>query len=176
MISQTQNRRGISAIVATFALALALTGCGGGPDNGEPPREGGGGGGTRDTGSPKDSGPKDSGRIPTLTEEFVVGTWGDPDDADDPYLEFAEDGTVTGSDGCNDLAGTWTIEEEAIVFSELATTLVQCAGVNTWLSAAATAVVEPDDDDELAFLNGEGVPIGTLDRDGPDYDDDRDDD
>lgn len=163
MISQSSSRRGMSAIVAIFALTVALTACGpsgGGQGNDGPPR-----GDTNDTPRP----------MPTLTEEFVIGTWGDPDDTDEPYLEFAKDGSVTGSDGCNRLAGTWTIEDEAVVFSPLATTLMACAGVNTWLGAAATAVIEPDDDDELAFLNSEGVPIGTLDRDGPDFDPDLDD-
>lgn len=167
MISKSHSRRGMSAIVAIVALTVALTACGpSGGGNGGPPRDGGGtGGSTNGSGSP----------AAVLTEDFVVGTWGDPDDADDPYLEFAKDGTVSGSDGCNRLVGTWTIEDDAVVFSELATTLMACPGVNTWLSAAATAVIEPDDDDELAFLNAEGVPIGTLDRDGPDFDPDLDD-
>jgi heat shock protein HslJ len=156
-------------MIAVCALAVALTACaqpgsGGGndgPDRDGPGRDGSGGKTTQPT--------------PTLTEEFVVGSWGDPDEAGEPYLEFSDDGSVAGSDGCNQLVGTWTLESEQIVFSDLATTLMACEGVNTWLSAASTAVLEQDDDDELRILNSEGVPIGTLDRDGPDFAPDLDD-
>lgn len=53
---------------------------------------------------------------PVMTAERLLGRWGaDPDTAERlrvPWLRFAHDGTLTGSDGCNAVAGRWTLDRD----------------------------------------------------------------
>jgi heat shock protein HslJ len=42
-------------------------------------------------------------------------------------VHFAEDGTISGSSGCNSYAGTYTVDGNSISISELATTRLACA-------------------------------------------------
>ena len=71
-----------------------------------------------------------------------------------PTLAFAEDGTVSGSTGCNTFTGSVTIEGTALEFGPLATTRMACAD---------PAVNEQ----EQAFLLAiEGVNSYTIDEDG----------
>jgi heat shock protein HslJ len=44
----------------------------------------------------------------------------------DATLTFAENGTVSGSSGCNSLSGEYTVEGSQITFSALTTTLMAC--------------------------------------------------
>jgi heat shock protein HslJ len=41
-------------------------------------------------------------------------------------LTFKDDGTVTGSSGCNGLGGSYTVEDDKITFSEITSTLMAC--------------------------------------------------
>ena len=91
----------------------------------------------------------------------VEGTWGNVDDSRAPSLEFASSGRVTGTDGCNRLMGDWTQDGTAVTISALASTMMYCQEVDTWLSAAATAEI---DGESLAVFNVDGEPIGTLER------------
>lgn len=91
----------------------------------------------------------------------VEGTWGDTSDSRAPSLEFASDGRVSGTDGCNRMMGFWTQDGTAVTLKDMASTLMACQGVDTWLSAAATAEI---DGDTLDLFNGNGDPIGTLQR------------
>ena len=91
----------------------------------------------------------------------VEGSWGDTDNSSAPSLDFASDGRVSGTDGCNRLMGFWTQDGAAVTLKDMASTLMACQGVDTWLSAAATAEI---DGDTLALFNGNGDPIGTLQR------------
>lgn len=88
------------------------------------------------------------------------GTWG-TDEPGKPYLQFVADGTVTGTDGCNRLMGKWTLEEGAIHFQQMVSTMMYCEGVDTWLSGAASAKVHGD---SLRVFDRGGVEIGTLYR------------
>lgn len=87
-----------------------------------------------------------------------VGTWGESDGA---YLELAGDGALTGSDGCNRLMGKWEAEGTTVSFIGVATTMMACVDVDTWLSALDTAVVGAD---ELAVFDVAGEQIGALPR------------
>ncbi|WP_430867591.1 META domain-containing protein [Demequina aurantiaca] len=89
-----------------------------------------------------------------------VGTWGETAEAA-PQLVLAADGTLTGTDGCNRLMGEWTAAGDAVKFGPLASTRMFCEGVDTWLSAAATATIDAN---SMDVLDGTGSPIGTLDR------------
>ena len=44
----------------------------------------------------------------------------------DAGLTFNEDGTVTGSSGCNGLGGDYTVEANEITFGEFVSTLMAC--------------------------------------------------
>lgn len=101
----------------------------------------------------------------------VVGRWGSHDG---PHLILTDDGRLSGTDGCNRLIGRWnSIDGEAerevtsqrahvIDFGEVASTMMFCDGVDTWLSALATATV---DGDVMHVANSDGAEVGTLARD-----------
>lgn len=92
----------------------------------------------------------------------VAGTeWGDAAKTDTPSIAFAEDGKITGTDGCNRLMGSYTETAGEVVFSPLASTMMFCEGVETWLGGATKATV---DGDTITFVNEEGAKIGDLKR------------
>lgn len=93
-------------------------------------------------------------------EEQVLGNWLS-DEAGDPHLEFSEDGTVSGTDGCNGLAGDYVVEEEAVSVKLGASTLKACQGVDDWLRGVKTVTV---DDDMMTVMNADGDEIGQLQR------------
>ncbi|MDI6021929.1 META domain-containing protein [Leucobacter sp. UT-8R-CII-1-4] len=102
-----------------------------------------------------------SGETNQATRDNVVGKWGDPKSTDKPSLEFTADGTLSGSDGCNRITGTWTAEGEVVVFGPMASTKMACEGVETWLIDPASATVKGD---VLTVSDSKGKEIGTLDR------------
>lgn len=87
-----------------------------------------------------------------------VGTWG-PDEG--PQLVLAEDGTLSGTDGCNRLMGGWKEADGVVDFGEVASTMMACEGVDTWLNQLSTATVQGE---TLQILDTSGTKIGTLDR------------
>lgn len=87
------------------------------------------------------------------------GTWGEKAKRS-PHLELTDEG-VTGSDGCNNLRGSYEIEDGTLVFSMQAQTLMACSGVDTWLSRLSTASI---DGDTLTAYDNNGDEIGTLER------------
>lgn len=93
----------------------------------------------------------------------AAGTWGTPDSSGqgEPGLNLADDGKVTGNDGCNRLMGDWTETDGKVAFGALASTMMFCEGVDTWLVAATSAEV---DGDSLVVFNEAGEEIGTLPR------------
>ncbi|MCM1014202.1 META domain-containing protein [Brevibacterium sp. XM4083] len=90
-----------------------------------------------------------------------TGRWSSPE-AGDPFLEFADDGTLTGSDGCNRIQTSWTLDGDTIVIESFTSTQKACAGVDAWLSKAATATVEGD---VMTVKDGQGSVIGGLEKD-----------
>lgn len=77
------------------------------------------------------------------------------------FLSFSPDGTVTGSDGCNDLSGRWSQDSAGRI--ELETLLPQtenaCDGIDAWLGRGRSA----DIIDGYMYVNGEAdSPIGGL--------------
>ena len=91
----------------------------------------------------------------------VTGTWGTPDAMGTPGLELNADQSVTGTDGCNRLVGTWSLNGDTIEFGTFASTLMACEGVDTWLSGASTATV---DGSTMTVQDAGGDDIGTLER------------
>lgn len=133
------RRVGVAAAVAAAAsAALLLAGCAG-------------------------SSGTDGTPTPTTTSKpaDVSGTWGDAAQESAPVLELSQNGTLTGTDGCNRLTGSWKLDGDTIVFGELASTKMACMGVDTWLSAARTAIVAGS---TMTVRGEDGAEIGTLTR------------
>lgn len=95
--------------------------------------------------------------------ENVIGTWGNKDSGG-PYLQFNDDGSLMGNDGCNGFSGRYTVSDDGrtIVLNDLLGTLKGCPGVDTWLREARSAVV---DGDTLTLFDETEEIIGSLDRD-----------
>lgn len=89
------------------------------------------------------------------------GIWGDAATAGAPYLELDDSGKLSGSDGCNRLMGTWKANGSEITFGPIASTMMACQGVDTWLSGAASAKIT---DTSMTVLGADGEEIGSLDR------------
>lgn len=103
----------------------------------------------------------DGGSGSALTTKDVTGEWSQPKSEPLVNLELIESGTVSGSDGCNQLNGTWKIDGSTIEFGDFAATMMACEDVDTWLSAASSATVSGD---EMTVLNDKGKEIGTLEK------------
>ncbi|MGK9147375.1 META domain-containing protein [Plantibacter flavus] len=95
--------------------------------------------------------------------DAVLGSWGAGAEVNEPHLIFSEDGRVSGSDGCNRLAGSWKATGDTIVVSDVASTLMACPDVDTWLSGIAQATLS-EGDDQLTVLDDSGAEIGSLER------------
>ncbi|RZU66839.1 heat shock protein HslJ [Microterricola gilva] len=92
-------------------------------------------------------------------EPDPVGFWGTADTAGLPFLAFTEDGKVAGSDGCNQLTGAWEVEGSTIDFIDVASTLMACEGVDTWLSALDSATISGE---TMTIMDNADKEIGTL--------------
>jgi heat shock protein HslJ len=125
-----------------LAATLALSGCATG-------------GGTGYGGSPSESADAE------ISAGAAAGTWGDAADSTEPSLELAEDGTLSGTDGCNQLSGQWVENGVELTFENVASTMMACADVDTWLSALDTASI---DGSTMTVFDESGDEIGTLAR------------
>lgn len=95
----------------------------------------------------------------SATSSSPEGTW---TGREDTRLELTADGSVTGSDGCNHLAGSWEQDGETVVFSDMLGTLMACMNVDVWLSDPATATLTGD---TMVLYDSEGTELGELHRD-----------
>lgn len=94
------------------------------------------------------------------TESGPAGTWGPGGDGQ-PQLVLDEDGTLSGTDGCNNLIGNWTQKDDVVDFGEVASTMMFCEGVDTWLVSLKTGTV---DGNTITILDADGATIGTLEK------------
>lgn len=92
--------------------------------------------------------------------QSAEGTWGS-DASGEPQLVLAADGSLSGTDGCNRLVGSWKEADGTVDFGEVASTMMACEGVDTWLSGLSTGTV---DGNVLRIEDGAGTEIGTLER------------
>ena len=84
-----------------------------------------------------------------------------------PSLDLADDGSFSGTDGCNQLNGSWTVDEaDHVQFEDVASTMMACEDVDTWLADLTEATVA---DDTMTVLGQDGNEIGTLERGGTGY-------
>lgn len=100
------------------------------------------------------------------TDRFVgpqglpIGYWVESDTPTAPFLSLQADGRYSGNDGCNVLAGTWDqADDEAILFTAGAMTLMACEGVDTWLNQAAQGRVRAG---VMTLQSAEGLVLGQL--------------
>lgn len=94
------------------------------------------------------------------TGTAAAGSWG-VDAPGQPQLTLSEDGRVSGTDGCNRIMGSWQETGDSVELSELASTMMACEGVDTWLSGAQRLKVEGD---TLHVFSTDGHELGTLER------------
>ena len=79
----------------------------------------------------------------------------------EPFLEFVDDENYRGSDGCNNLTGTYRIDGDAITLRPGLSTLRACPGVDTWVRGAKSVSL---DGNTLVVFDKSGSEIGTLAR------------
>jgi len=91
----------------------------------------------------------------------AAGTWGDATDSAQPSLELEEDGTLTGTDGCNQLSGQWIENGVELTFENVASTMMACPDADTWLSGLDTAGI---DGSTMTVYDESGDELGTLER------------
>lgn len=89
----------------------------------------------------------------------ATGTWG-TEATRSPFLVLA-DGEFRGSDGCNQLRGTYEVDGEVVTFASQLHTMMACPGVDSWLSGLASARL---DGDTLVVFDHEERRIGELPR------------
>lgn len=113
-------------------------------------------------GAQTDDGASDGADGREASQEELLGGWAS-DEKGNPRLDFSEDGTVTGTDGCNGISSSYTIEGSRVLVEQFASTLRACEGVDDWLRAVREVTVEGD---TMIVKNGSGEEIGELQRDG----------
>lgn len=90
----------------------------------------------------------------------AAGTWGEQGQGR-PQLVLGEDGSLSGTDGCNRLVGSWTQDGENVSFGQVGSTMMACPDVEVWLVDPNSGRV---DRDTLHVFDSAGTEIGTLDR------------
>jgi len=93
-------------------------------------------------------------------EERILGQWGD-DGGSSPWLRFDADGTLTGSDGCNRMGGSWKVEDGRVQTPGVFSTKMWCEDYAEWLGDLASLEV---DGDELIVFDADRERLGTLSR------------
>jgi len=97
--------------------------------------------------------------------ESIVGRWLPTDySGSGPFVEFSDDGTYSGSDGCNGVGGRWVAGAAGdLLTTSGASTAIGCEG-----SGAAYAVGQADlvgmVGDELVLYDSEGKKLAALVR------------
>ena len=98
----------------------------------------------------------------TVTE--LVGRWQPLElgDGDPPFVEFVDDGTWNGSDGCNGMAGRWLLGDDGhFLATGGLSTLIGCfnSPAPSWLPAASLIGMVGD---ELTLYDASGAELGVL--------------
>ena len=90
----------------------------------------------------------------------LVGTWGSTA-AKQPNLTIENDGSFSGTDGCNRLTGRGSIDGNSITFGPIASTMMACTGVDEWLGKAVTGTAKGS---TMVVYDMSGNQLGTLDK------------
>ena len=87
-----------------------------------------------------------------------AGTWVDPDGKG--YLSFDGDGGITGSDACNGITTTYSVDGTTATVEPFPTTMMACGdGWSQWLLGVTSVEL---DDEVLTVLGRDGEELGTL--------------
>lgn len=108
------------------------------------------------TTDPSNTDPNDDSSL----EANVLGTWAS-DEQGNPKLVFDDAGTVSGTDGCNGIGSTYTVQGDRVLVAPYAATMMACMGVDDWLRGVSEVSV---DGDTMQVFNKKGVEIGSLAR------------
>lgn len=92
--------------------------------------------------------------------EKLVGVWGE-DAPGQPHLEFTAGGEVHGSDGCNGVTTTYSVNGDRVDLARFASTLKACPGVDDWMRGVRAVEI---DGDVLVIKDASGTELGTLPR------------
>lgn len=95
-----------------------------------------------------------------VTQEGLKGQWTDQGN-EKAYLDFDGKGGVSGSDGCNRIISSYTIDGDNVTFSKGLSTLMACEGVDAWLGGLNKASV---DGNTMVVKDASGSKIGELER------------
>lgn len=86
----------------------------------------------------------------------------------EPHLVFGTDGRLSGADGCNRLAGPYTIKGEAITLGQLAGTQMACLDTDEIAGRFRTALKGTAHwrivTDRLEFYGATGKPLAVFER------------
>ncbi|UKJ62924.1 META domain-containing protein [Cellulosimicrobium cellulans] len=157
------RRRPPCRTTALPVLAVALLASCAGPGVDAPLRPGETAGPVPTTAAPEPALVPD-GTAPATAAD-MVGRWQPGTDyATDPHVVLAEDGSWTGTDGCNDSAGSWLVEAEGrLVVTSGGHTEIGCEGepVPDFLARSARAGL---DGGVLVLVDHDGAELARLDR------------
>lgn len=90
------------------------------------------------------------------------GKWISTKEGSSAFLQFGEDGTLTGTDGGNRISTTWGTDESGTVIKPFATTQRAVMGMEAWVGRAHRVEV---DGDRLNVFDHGGNSLGALARD-----------
>jgi heat shock protein HslJ len=90
-----------------------------------------------------------------------IGRWIESNAAGAPFLDFSADGSLSGNDGCNSMAGgTWVAADDGSVELVMgASTLMFCEGVDTWLNLATKGRIQAQ---TMTLEDADGAVLGQL--------------
>lgn len=93
-------------------------------------------------------------------QALPIGYWMESTKANAPFLSISADRKFSGSDGCNTLVGSWATGTDATTsFGHVASTMMACEGVDTWLTGIASATITGS---KMTILGADGSTLGTL--------------
>lgn len=89
-----------------------------------------------------------------------IGQWVESDAEGAPFILISADGSFGGDDGCNVFTGSWELADDgAILFTQIASTLRYCEGLDTWLTQAAKGRVLAG---VMTIEDADGLVLGQL--------------
>lgn len=102
-----------------------------------------------------------SGARSAVDDSALVGTWVIDEtfsSPEQPYIDFADDGTWSASDGCNRVQGTWQLGDEgAITTTAGPSTLMACEGAQLPLAVAQADAVQVSADTLTIYSSKEST-------------------
>jgi heat shock protein HslJ len=105
--------------------------------------------------------PQVSAPLTRLERKLVVGRWVPTANGAAAYVEFKDDGSWVGSDGCNGNRGRWAASADSMVATGGPSTLIGCEGapVPGWVSSTAVAALAGD---LLVLIDAKGAELARL--------------